>query len=376
MNCTPSNHLTEVQVLQDKDLSQPASLQANPVAPGPQGRVIRAVAGLVMILSLCGCMQIDTHVKLNEDGSAVITEKVRFSRRLLELSGAPGSDTDIAGLLTQDTALARAKHMGKGCTLTSYKVNDAEGGSKEAIAVYKIDDLAELEYVSPFLAFKDYDKNNAVKFVFSPKLQYHSSRCWAGGEVGVELQLLKPPVSYPRIELKPGEKPPPGPAPKSLQMFRDLEPMFQDMFKDFKVKLTFESYDKLHSLFGIRGAGAGAKSIDFINVTDKDLDRYGTKFFENEEVMLEIIQGKFNEDNIAANCREWHNNLTVPVFHNWGSGSKEAPWRSGNEVLFRPSQALFKRFFEGKTIETWSDVTRSAVKKPANFDEIGFKPDK
>jgi hypothetical protein len=332
---------------------------------------LKIVAALVCVLALCGCIQIDTHVKLNEDCSATVTEKVRLSRRLLELSGAPGSDTDIAGLLTKETALNRMKQMGKGCTLVSYDVADAEGGSKEAVAVYKIEDFTELRYVSPFLAFKDYDKNNTVKFVINPKLQWNSSLLWQAGEVGVELQLLKPPVGYPRIELKPGEKPPPGPAPKSLQMARDLEPMFQDMLKDFKVKLTFECYDKLRSLYGIRGAGAGARTIDFINVTDKDLDRYGSKFFENEEIMLEVVQGKFNEDNIAANVREWPHNLTVPVFHNWGSGSKEAPWRSGGEVLFRPSQAMFKKYFDGKTLEMY--INRQVVKKTVTFDEIGFK---
>lgn len=334
-------------------------------------RIATFAVAVVCLLGLSGCMQVDTVVSLHEDGSATITEKVRFSRKLLDLSGAPGSDMDIAGLLSKDVATTRSKTFGKGCTLVSYDIADTEGGSKQAVAVYKIEDFTELRYVSPFLAFKDYEQNNTVKFVINPKLQWNSSLLWQAGEVGVELHLLKPPVGYPRLELKPGEKPPPGPAPKSLQLARDLEPMFQDMLKDFKLKLTFECYDKLRSLYGIRGAGAGAKSIDFINITDKDLDRYGNKFFENEEIMLEIVQGKFNEDNIAANVREWPNNLTVPVFLNWGTGSKEAPWRSGGEVLFRPSQALFKKYFEGKTLEMY--INRQVVKKTVTFDEIGFK---
>src|SRR5262245_45260256 len=200
-------------------------------------------AGVLGVLALCGCLQIDTHIKLHEDGSATITEKVRFSRRLLDLSGAPGSDTDIAGLLTKDAALARVKHMGKGCTLVSYDVVDAPSGSKEAVAVYKIDDIAELQYVSPYLAYKDYEKNNAIKIVMRPKLQYQDSGYWNAGEIGLELQPLRPPMEHPRIQLKPGEQPPSGPSPKSLQMARDLGPMFKDMLTDFKLKLTFESYD-------------------------------------------------------------------------------------------------------------------------------------
>jgi hypothetical protein len=330
-------------------------------------------AGVMAVLALCGCLQIDTLIKLHEDGSATITEKVRFSRRLLDLSGAPGSDNDIAGLLSKEAAQARVKHLGKGCTLVSYNVADAEGGSKEAVAVYKIEDITELRYVSPFLAYKDYDSNNAVKVAIRPKLSH--DQMGAAGVLLLELQPLKRPVEHPQLKLKPGEKPPPGPSPRSLQMARDLGPMFKDMLTDFKLKLTFESYDKLRSAFGIRGADAATKSIDFINITDKDLDRYGNNFFENEEILLELVQGKVNGDSIAANLTGWTKNLTVPVFHNWGSGSPERPWRPGNDVSFRPSKALFDKYFEGKMLTVRVDYNTSAT-KPAKFEDIGFKPEK
>src|SRR5574341_933448 len=233
------------------------------------GRNALGIAGVISVLALCGCLQIDTLIKLHEDGSATITEKVRFSRRLLDLSGAPGSDNDIAGLLSKDAALERVKHMGKGCTLVRYDVADAEGGSKEAVAVYKIEDITELRYVSPFLAYKDYESNNAVKVAIRPKLA--NDQNGPGGVLLLEFQPLKRPVEHPRTDLKPGEKPPPGPSPRSLQMARDLGPMFKDMLTDFKLKMTFESYDKLRSLFGIRGENAATQSIDLINITDKDL---------------------------------------------------------------------------------------------------------
>jgi hypothetical protein len=320
---------------------------------------------------LCGCMQIDTHVKLNEDGSATITEKVRFSRKLLDLSGPAGSDTDITGLLVKETATARAAKLGKGCTLVSYDVADAEGGSKQSVAVYKIEDITELRYVSPYLAFADYDKNNTVKFVLDPKM--HSS--WEGysaGEIALRIDLVKPGVGHPQIELKPGQKPPPGPAPKSLQMYRDLEPMFQDMLKDFKLKLRFECYDAIHTHFGLREAGTKPKYVDMLSITDKDLDKYGAPFFENEEVMLELIQEKFDEANIADNALDWGNNLTIPVFHNWGSASPKRHGWLGNTIFFRPSQHFFKKYFEGKTLDFVDN--KGSHPKPANFDEIGCKP--
>src|SRR5204862_4295838 len=98
--------------------------------------------------------------KLNEDGSATVTEKLRFSRRLLDLSGPEGSEKDIASLLKKEAAQERAKHLGKSAVLVSHELKDVEGGARESIAVYKLDDLNELHYVSPFAAYKDYAQNN------------------------------------------------------------------------------------------------------------------------------------------------------------------------------------------------------------------------
>jgi len=332
---------------------------------------IQLVAGALCLAALTGCMQIDTHVKLNEDGGATITEKVRFSRKLLELSGPVGSDTDIAGLLTKETAQARAKSLGKGCALVSYDVAEIEGAAKQAVAVYKIEDIAELRYVSPYLAYADYEKNHTVKFVLDPKMK-SGWEGWSAGEIALRIELLKPGVAYPRIDLKPGERPPPGPSPKSVQLLRDMEPMFQDMLKDFKLKLRFECYGAIRTQFGIREASTTPKYVDIMSVTDKDLDKYGTSFFENEEIMLEVIQRAFPGDTIAEHVKEWNKNTTVPVFQNWGAPKR--PWTSGSSIFFRPSQHFFKTFFEGKTLDF---VNRGeSHPRPASFDEIGYKSEK
>lgn len=329
---------------------------------------LQLVACTLWLLSLTGCMQIDTRVKLNEDGSATITEKVRFSRKLLDLSGPTGSDTDIAGLLNKEIAQARAKNLGTGCTLVSYEVADAEGGAKEALAVYKIDDITELRYVSPYLAYVDYETNRTVKFVLEPKMK-SSHEGWTAGEIALRIELLKRGVEYPKIKLNPGERPPPGPSPKSVQLFRDMAPMFQDMLKEFKLKLRFECYAPIHTQFGIREAGTAPKYVDIINVTDKDLDKYGTSFFENEEIMLEVVQRAFHGDTIADHVKEWSKNTTVPVFPNWGAPKRA--WTVGSSIVFRPSQHYFKKFFDGKTLDFVDHF--GSHPRPANFDEIRFK---
>ena len=328
---------------------------------------IPAAASLALAaLALFGCMQIETRVVLREDGSVTITEKVRFSRRLLDLSGKPGSDLDIASLLNKEAAQERAKHFGKGAAFVSHEVKEAEGGAREACSVYQIGDIAELHYVSPFAAYRDYPQNNAVKFHVYPIL----NSGWQGEQAG-DIAVALRPVAPPKGDHRPkeGEPPPKGPAPAEVQVFRDLQPMFRDMLKDFKLRLTFEAYVSIRfSQIGMRGRGAAPKEVDFLNFTDKDLDKFGGKFLENEEIMLDILRGELSSQDIADHIRDSDRNLTLPVFMNWGS-----PWashRNGDNIFIKPSQHLFKRYLEGKTLNFGE---RNGGAKPANFDEIGYK---
>ncbi len=318
------------------------------------------------MLFLSGCMQLDTLVKLNEDGSATITERLRFSRRLLDLSGKEGTEKDIASLLKKESAEERAKQLGKGAALISHEIKDVEGGARESIAVYKIDDLNELHYVSPFAAYKDYAQNNSAKFHLYPITE----TSWVGSDAG-DIAVALRPLNAPKSTQKPkeGEPLPPGPTPLDSQILRDLQPMLRDMLKDFKVRLTFESYAPIrYSQIGLRGKGAGSSSVDFLNFSDKDLDRFGGNFLENEELMLDLSRADFGSKEIADHVRDWQHNLTLPVFQNWGS--MFATYRTGDAVYFKPSQEIFKKYFEGKTLNFGE---RNGGKREAKFDEIGFK---
>ena len=264
-------------------------------------RGIQSALLLAPAFLLPGCMQLDTHVKLNEDGTVTITERLRFSRRLLDLSGKEGSENDIASLLKKEAAEERAKHLGKGAVLISHEIKDVEGGARESVAVYKIDDLNELIYVSPFAAYKDYATNNTARFHIYPVVETSWVGCDAG-DVAVTLRPLNPPKSQPHP--KDGEPLPPVPPPADSQMLRDLQPMLRDVLKDFKVRLTFECYAPIRfSQLGLRGQGAGTTSIDFINFSDKDLDRFGGNFLENEELMLDLSRGVWFERNRRAHPR-------------------------------------------------------------------------
>jgi hypothetical protein len=166
------------------------------------------------------------------------------------------------------------------------------------------------------------------------------------------------------------QEPPPEPLPRDIQAYRELSPVFGEMLEDFMVKIRFEAYCPIVQTRGLehRRKGSAVPYLDILSVTDRDLDQHGYTIFENDEVMIEILRWRLGTHQRAANhgpfiTRNLANqakNLSLPVFH----GGR------GGYLLIRPSRPLFRRYFEGKTLEN------RGGKFPARFDQIGYHPDK
>lgn len=318
-------------------------------------RIRRTLVSLTTALclwALSGCMQVETHVKLHKDGSATITERMRFSSRLLDLERTEKADAMISRLLAKEYATQRAGMMGKGTTLVSQKITPSENGSKESIAVYKIPNLNNFQFVSPYLSTREYANHSIIKCKMFPIYQ----TTWYGrlaGQMGVQFytgsKVPRPPKDYkPKV-----------PSPQELQVFRELQPIFEDMLKDFSVKLTFESYAavRFRQYYRYRGQAARTKRYDLIDFSDKSLDNYGTSFLGNEEIMLELLRGHFGGGNVSRHTRNHATNLTLPVYH--GSNTPE--------IYFNPSKIHFDKLFEGKILEYSRDTRKQSIKKPAKF---------
>jgi hypothetical protein len=333
-------------------------------------RTLRSCAALLLLLGAAGCMQIETRVKVVEDGSAIITERIRFSHRLLDMKLDPGGVADMNTLLTKATAEKRAPMLGEGCTLASHDVKDVPGG-KQAIAVYKIADLNKLQYVSPYLAFVDYGQNNTIRFKLEP---VYKSRAYQGakaGQMSVSLYFEKAPKGSPQPDK---DKPlPPGPSPKEMQVFRDLLPAVRDMLDDFEVRLVLEPYCPIsHSGHGLRNPRGQPKDIDILWFSDKQLDRYGSPFVENEEAFLAMVRLDFGHKSMVEEIRSYASNETLPAF--LPIGSSYMWFNGGTEICFRPSKQLFDKLFTGKTLNynEWQENPNDK-KVPAEFDKIGWK---
>lgn len=332
-------------------------------------RSIGPTAIIALVLAVVGCLQVDTRIRLHEDGSATITEKLRFSRGLLDLEDKAGADLKLSPLLQKKAALERMKHMGKGMRLVSHKIHRAEKGATESVTVFKIPDLNDFRYVSPFFAYLDYAKNNVIRVRLYP-LYKSENYVGVAGEMAVLFWPLRNPARDPR------DRKVKQVSPRDLQIYRELRPVFRDILRDFRLRLTFESYAPIRATgFGLRGQRAGVNHVDMIDFSDDDLDKHGGTFLGNEEVMIDLLQLKLGSANVVAHTSGFPSNLTVPLFLPWGS--RHAAWRGSSGIFFRPSRPLFDRHFKGKKLDysRWR-ATPPDKRVPARFESIGHRKER
>lgn len=322
-------------------------------------RLVLPASLFLVLFSAVGCFEIDTHVKVNEDGGATITETVRFSERLLDLDRTRTDGVKIAKLLSKETVLERMKQMGEGIQLASHVVQEGPNASRESVAVFEIADVANFRYVSPFFGHLDYADNNVLKAEVIPLTE----NTWWGrhsGEIALRFTHEKQPKQRPQPAE--GEPVPAGPSPSELQIYRDLQPVFRDMADGMRIRFTVETYAPLRVRRGVRNGRAGTKFYDLIDFSSEQMDQYGYEFLTNEEVMLELLRGELNGPNLEENVKDHVNNFTVPIVRPTGA----------EEIWFRPSKPLFDRHFKGKQIKVQRG--RTTVEVPARWDEIGHNP--
>jgi len=102
-----------------------------------------------------GCLQLETSIRLHEDGSATVTERIGFSRRLLDMTRNASAALQLEPMLTREAALERMERMGKGIQLVRHEVREGENGARESLSVYKIGYLGDFVYPSPFMNSRD-----------------------------------------------------------------------------------------------------------------------------------------------------------------------------------------------------------------------------
>lgn len=316
------------------------------------GRCWLQLAVLLAGLALnAGCFKIETHVKLNEDGSAIMTERIWFSKQVMDLAG--DQRATVKALLGREQQLERVKRMGSDLKLISHEMREGGDGWVESIAKIEIPDLDKTNYASPWLAAGDYASNNTVRIRCVPR---YKSDPYGGGAAGTMMVYLE----FPKRR---SDAPAPAElSPVAQQVYRDIAPALRDMLKGLHLSFTFASYAPI----------GGRMSETLLDVSDKNLDQLSQMFFENEEIMLELARLDFGGPNIVANV---YKDNTLPAF--LPIGSRAMWWMGSQNLWFRPSRQLFDRYFAGKKLDysPWQD-SAPEQQKNAKFEDIGWHPAK
>jgi hypothetical protein len=351
------------------------------------------VALAAMLYCCCGCLQIETAIELHPDGSGTVTERLSFSRRLLKMAENAPKERQLFPLLTKEAALERMKRMGKGIRLVKHETRERADGGLESVAVFKIDYLGDLIYVSPFMNALPATKE--LKVSLRPRLHYRwkTRTLPSDSKLYIYFSESRPQArkgADAEAKNRPGAasgkaetpfKPPPD-TPRGLQAYRELAPVFADILEGLHLRLTFKSYCPIDGHQGrykprvpLRNADANPKIADLINFSSKDLDRHGGRFVQNEEVMLALLRGHhrfWRQDHehplyspfLAANLRHRQSNHTLPLLNSAGSAA----------FNIKPSRVLFDRLFKGKAFVLEHGRGKKTRIK-AKFSQIGWTPE-
>lgn len=292
--------------------------------------VLTALFSVVVLLS-AGCLQVEMTVQMHDDGGATITERLCFSQMVLELDAETPTAQKLARLLDRAAIEQRMREMGKGVSLVSHEVVTLADGARQSTAVYRIPEIDDLRLVNPYLASGD--PNRLMRLRFSPIHQrVHSFH--KVGDLMLDVAPAEPrqPTTQPQaIEQL---------TPQQAQMFRDLGPVAAEMMNDFFIRLRLIA-TKPVSLGHIRDHAQGTRTIDLISFAYSDMDAYGSRFLENEELMLSLIRMDFDAENIADHVQGSASNPTVPVFR------CRKPYASGR-FRVQPTRHQFQKYFAGK----------------------------
>jgi len=108
-------------------------------------RLVLTLASALIGLSLPSCLQSETTINLNKDGSGTIVEETTFGAQMVAMIeqmaalGAPGDDP-LSNLSSEEKAKTRATELGEGVTFSKAEaVNRA--GAKGARVTYEFKDI-------------------------------------------------------------------------------------------------------------------------------------------------------------------------------------------------------------------------------------------
>lgn len=136
--------------------------------------------GLAFAFLLPSCLEVETEITLNKDGSGTITEELMMGAQMvgmIEMAAAQGggADNPLADMKDEEKAKAKAKTYGEGVTFVKAEEIKGKDGGKGVRVTYKFTDINKLS-INPVSGMSDIgpmkDAHSAVEKVEDAKATF------------------------------------------------------------------------------------------------------------------------------------------------------------------------------------------------------------
>lgn len=196
-------------------------------------KITKWALGFVAALALPSCLQNETTITLNKDGSGTVVEETLLTAKMLGMMtqfAQPGQPDPVAEMFSDDKARAKTEAMGEGVEYVKTEMLDQDG-KKGARTHYKFADINKLK-VNPSGAVDGL--NNQAPGGEEEKEDKDSVRfSYADGK----LKIITPPADFEDMGL-PGDEGAENP---------EMEAMMTEMMADMRLTLKLNVADGIES---------------------------------------------------------------------------------------------------------------------------------
>jgi hypothetical protein len=237
-------------------------------------KTMKLALGLLTALALPSCLQNETTITLNKDGSGTVVEETYLGAKMLEMMtqfAQPGQPDPVEEMFAAEKAKAKAEKMGEGVEYVKTEMIDKDG-RKGALVHYKFADINKLK-VSPSGAVDDMterpgepegDKKETVGFSY------------ADGK----LKVITPPTDFDDMDM--GDEGAENP---------EMEAMMKEMMADMRLTLKLKIVD------GIASTDATHAEGDTVTLFDVQV---GKMFAQKDELKKIGETGKTDKEAAKA----------------------------------------------------------------------------
>lgn len=225
---------------------------------------LKFALGLLLAVALPSCLQNETTVTVNKDGSGTIVEETYLTAAMLDMTAQfaePGAPDPIAEMFSEEKSKAKAAKLGEGVEFVKMEMIEKEG-MKGARTHYKFADISKIS-ISPGSAMESLGDN-------APKPDNEEEETLRFEFADGELTVIIPPTDFEEMAMDDAED---GQNPQMAEMMKQ-------MMADMRISIKLKAAD------GIKKTNASYADGDTITLFDVEV----AKMFAQKDQMKAIAK--------------------------------------------------------------------------------------